>query len=463
MAKELTLYNTLTRTKETFRPLRTGKVGMYSCGPTVYSDAHIGNLRAFVFADTLKRVLTYNGFAVTHVMNITDVGHLTDDADAGEDKMEKGAKREGVSVWDIAKRYTDAFMRDIKALNIIEPTRWCKATDHIKEQIAQVEVLEKKGYTYETGDGIYFDTSKLDDYGKLARLKAVELQEGIRVDMGGKKHKTDFALWKFSPKEKKRAMEWESPWGTGFPGWHIECSAMSSKYLGKQFDIHTGGIDLIPVHHTNEIAQSECAWGKKPWVKYWLHNEFLVNDKGKMAKSSGEFLTLNALTKKGYAALDYRYFLLTGNYRQQLQFSWEAMDSAKQSRERLMHIIDELREKEESSEGDVKPYEQEFLEAINDDLNTPKALAVLWNVLRDKELGAKEKRTLTEEFDSVLGLKLLEEEQPDIPQEITDLAEKREAARKKKDFTTSDKLRDEIAKRGYRIDDTKDGWKIKKV
>jgi len=467
MATPLTLYNTLTRKKEAFTPITPGKVGMYSCGPTVYSEAHIGNLRAFVFADTLKRVLTYNGFDVMHVINITDVGHLTSDADEGEDKMEKGAKRDGVSVWDIAKRYTDAFMRDSRALNIIEPKVWCKATDHIKEQIEQVKILEEKGFTYQTEDGIYFDTSKLDDYGKLARLKVDKLQEGARVDMGGKKHKTDFALWKFSPKDEKRAMEWDSPWGKGFPGWHIECSAMSTKYLGKHFDIHTGGMDLIPVHHTNEIAQSESAW-QKPWVNYWLHNEFLVNDKGKMAKSAGEFLTLHSLLEKGYDALDYRYFLLTGNYRQQLMFSWEAMDSAKQSRARLLNIIEELPEQQEQSGGEravelMESYKNEFLNAVNDDLNTPTALATLWNALRDKRLGKKEELALVKSFDHVLGLGLLDKQKLDIPQEILDLAEQRERARRSKDFALSDKLRDEIKAKGYQINDQKEGWKIKKV
>ncbi len=459
----LTLYNTLSREKEAFTPLKAGKVGMYTCGPTVYNYAHIGNLRSYVFADVLRRVLTYNGLEVTQVMNITDVGHLTSDADEGEDKMEKGAAREGKTVWEIATFYTEAFNSDIHKLNIMEPSTWCKATDHIQEQIDQVKALEAKGVTYTTEDGVYFDTSKLDDYGTLARLKIDDLQEGARVDIGEKKNKTDFALWKFSPKDEKRAMEWDSPWGTGFPGWHIECSAMSSKYLGEQFDIHTGGIDHIPVHHCNEIAQAETAFGKKPWVKYWLHGEFLVMDKEKMAKSGENFLTLAVLEEKGYHPLDYRYLCLTAHYRQQLSFSWESMDTAKHSRERLMNIVSDLRDEEEGSKGDTKKYEQEFLDAVDDDLNVPQALAVLWNALRDKELGKKEKLALTEKFDSVLGLGLLEQEKLDIPQDVIDLAEKREQARKAKDFALSDKLRDEIKAKGYQVDDQKDGYKIKKL
>lgn len=456
------LYNTLHRKKEAFIPIADKKVRFYSCGPTVYNYAHIGNLRSYVFSDVLKRVLKYNGFDVNHVMNITDVGHLTSDADEGEDKMEKGAAREGKSVWDIAKYYTEAFMKDIHALNISDPDIWCKATDHIKEQIEQVQLIEKTGFTYQTSDGVYFDTSKLDDYGKLAMLKKDELQAGKRVDIGEKKNKTDFALWKFSPKDEQRQMEWESPWGVGFPGWHIECSAMASKYLGEQFDIHTGGIDHISVHHTNEIAQAETAFSKKPWVKYWLHGEFLVIDSGKMAKSGDNFLTLQTIMDKGYEALDYRYLCLSAHYRQQLKFSYKALDSAKASRARLMNVIEELRS-EETSFGDITNYENEFLFAINDDLNMPQALAVLWNALRDKELGSKEKLELAGKFDLVLGLRVLEEVKQEIPDEIVVLAKKREQARVSKDWTQSDELRDAIKSKGYEILDGKEGYKIKKV
>jgi len=467
MAKHLVLYNTLTREKEKFSPLHPPSVGFYSCGPTVYNYAHIGNLRCYLFNDTLKRALRANSYRVTHVMNITDVGHLTSDADDGEDKMEKGSQREGKSVWDIAAHYTEQFKKDLADLNIQEPDIWCKATDHIPEQIAQVQVLEEKGYTYTTGDGVYFDTTKLKDYGKLARLNIEQLEAGARVEVGDKKHKTDFALWKFSPTDTKRQMEWPSPWGIGFPGWHIECSAMSSKYLGEQFDIHTGGIDHIPVHHTNEIAQAEAAFGKKPWVKHWLHNEFLVLDQGKMAKSGEGFLTLETVKQKGYDPLDYRYLCLSAHYRQQLKFSWEALDTAKASRQRLLNIVDELRGQAEQSGGDhavkkMEHLELEFLDAINDDLNTPQALAVLWNALRDAELGKIEKIELLIRFDEVLGLKLLEKNEEEIPDGIVALAEQREAARKAKEWKRSDELRNEIQVKGYEILDGKEGYKIKK-
>ncbi len=460
--KPLLLFNTMSRTKEQFIPLNPPTAGIYTCGPTVYNYAHIGNLRSYIFADILRRVLAYNGYAVTQVMNITDVGHLTSDADEGEDKMEKGSKREGKSVWDIAERFTKAFKEDITKLNIQEPSIWCKATDHIQEQIAQVKTLEEKGVTYKTEDGIYFDTTKLEDYGKLARLNIEQLEAGARVEVGEKRNKTDFALWKFSPKNEKRQMEWDSPWGKGFPGWHIECSAMSSKYLGEQFDIHTGGIDHIPVHHPNEIAQAETAFGKKPWVKYWMHGEFLVLEKDKMAKSGENFLTLSVLEEKGYHPLDYRYLCLTAHYRQQLKFSWEAMESAKQSRERLMNIIEKLQH-DEGRKGVGMKYEAGFSDAINDDLNMPQALAVLWNVLRDQGMLAEEKRTLIGRFDTVLGLKLLEKATVKVPGEIINLAERREEARKAKDWKESDRIRDEIKAKGYDILDGKEGYKIKKT
>ncbi len=519
----LKIYNTLTRKKEEFSPLHPPKVGFYSCGPTVYNYAHLGNLRTYLFNDLLKRTLRANNFQVTHVMNITDVGHLTDDADDGEDKMEKGARREGKSVWEIAEHYTKAFKSDLKKLNIDEPDIWCKATEHLKEQIAMVKALIAKGVTYETSDGIYFDTSKIDDYGKLARLKPEALEGGKRVDLGEKRHKTDFALWKFSPKDEQRAMEWlfdgpragtlvtpelkasltdEERRTLGFPGWHIECSAMSSAYLGEQFDLHTGGIDHIPVHHTNEIAQAETAFGKQPWVKYWMHAEFLVLDKGKMAKSGEHFLTLSLLEEKGYDPLDYRYFCLTAHYRQQLAFSWEAVEGARQSRRRLKNIIEELREKQSATGAEAaalaryakqsaagaeatalaryakqsaavaknntlsaraETHRAAFLDALNDNLNAPRALATLWDALRDKELSAAEKLALVEEFDTVLSLDLLKAEELEVPDEVRALAEEREAARQAKEWARADELRDEIRKRGYTINDTKEGWKIKKV
>ena len=323
----LYLFNTLGRQKQEFIPIKKGKVGLYTCGPTVYDYAHIGNLRSFIFEDILKRVLQYNNFKVKHAMNITDVGHLVSDSDEGEDKMEKGSRRTGKTAWEIAKFYTLSFKKDLADLNVISPAVLCKATDHIKEQIALIKKLEKKGFTYQTVDGIYFDTSKLNDYGKLADLQHQELKAGIRVDLGGKKNSSDFALWKFSPKHEKRQMEWKSPWGVGFPGWHIECSAMSVKYLGQPFDIHCGGIDHVPVHHTNEIAQSEAATGK-PMANFWLHNEFLNLKDAKMSKSGENFITLPSLIEKGYSPLAYRYFLLQAHYRKQLIFSFEALTAA---------------------------------------------------------------------------------------------------------------------------------------
>lgn len=452
------VYNTLTKTKEELKPLDFPKVGIYTCGPTVYHYAHIGNLRSYVFSDLLKRSLTFLNFEVKHVMNITDVGHLTDDADEGEDKMEKGAARTGKSVWEVAEFYTQAFKKDLKALNIIEP-EWCKATDNIPEQIEQIKQLEAAGVTYETSDGIYFDTSKIGDYGKLANLQTENLEGGKRVDLGEKKNKTDFALWKFSPKNEKRQMEWESPWGLGFPGWHIECSAMATKYLGKQIDIHTGGIDHIPVHHTNEIAQAETALDSRPWVKYWMHGEFLVLDKGeKMAKSEDNFLTLKSLKEKGYSAMEYRYLLLTGHYRQQLKFSWEALDGAKASYERIKNIVSEMQ-----GEGEVNDdYQGRFEEAIEDDLNAPQALAVLWDLLRDKEVKDADKRTTVEKFDEVLGLSLVEE-QVTIPEDIKALADKRQEKRESKEWDEADRMREELKEKGWEVRDSKEGHTLKKI
>ena len=437
-------------------------VRLYTCGPTVYNFAHIGNLRSYIFADVLRRVLKYNKLPVKQVMNITDVGHLTSDADEGEDKMEKGAKREGKTVWDIAQEYTEAFQADMAKLHIEEPDIWCKATDHIPEQIAQIQQLEEKGFTYTTSDGVYFDTSKLDDYGKLARLNIDQLQAGVRVDMGEKKHATDFALWKFSPTDEQRAMEWDSPWGKGFPGWHIECSAMSMKYLGDQFDIHTGGIDHIQVHHTNEIAQAEGATGKKPWVQFWMHGEFLVLNKGKMAKSGEGFIILQTLIDKGYEPLAYRYMCLTASYRQQLTFSWEALETAKHSYEKIKSKVLDLQENSSDCSDDVAKHKEQFLHAINDDLNMPQALAALWGLLRDDKISSKARLELANDFDTVLGLGIADFGSEDIPADIVTLAEKREKARAEKNWEASDKLRDEIHEKGFIIDDKKEGFVLRK-
>ena len=403
----------------------------------------------------------YNKYKLKHVMNITDVGHLTSDADTGEDKLELAKSRERKSAWKIAEFYTKTFKEDMKNLNIIPPNIWCKATDHIKEQINLIKILEKKGLTYETKDGIYFDTSKLKDYGKLARLEKDKLKAGIRVDVKDKKHATDFALWKFSSKDQKRDMEWKSPWGIGFPGWHIECSAMAMKYLGDNFDIHCGGIDHIQVHHTNEIAQSEGATGKK-FVNYWMHGEFLVLKDAKMAKSGDNFITLNSLIEKRYDPLAYRYLCLTAHYKSPLDFTYESLDSAQTGLNRLRSRVFELKNKKNNvKNNDASVYEKEFLGYINDDLNLPRALALLWKMLEDDSLNGKYK--LATKFDSVLGLNLTKIKKEKIPKEVIKLAEEREKFRKEKKWKEADVSRDKIKKLGYVVEDSDSGFKIKKL
>jgi cysteinyl-tRNA synthetase len=453
----LKLYNTRTRKKEIFKPLKGNIVGIYSCGPTVYWYQHIGNLRTYIFSDILKRVLKHNNYKINHVVNITDVGHLTSDSDTGADKMEESARKEGKGTGEIADYYFSVFEKDLENLNIIEPNIWCKASEHIKEQIDMIKTLEKKGYTYRTSDGIYFDTLKFKDYGKFAKLNIEGLQAGKRVDLGEKKNKTDFALWKFSYPEDKRQQEWKSPWGKGFPGWHIECSAMSSKYLGEQFDIHTGGIDHINIHHTNEIAQSECAFGKKPSVNFWMHGAFLTFKDGKMSKSSGKILKISDLEEKGFEPLVYRYFCLTTHYRKQLIFSMNNLEAANNSYERLKNILSEI--KDDGKEN--KKYLEEFEKTINDDLDMPNALQVLWKLVRDgKALG---KIKTIKKMDEIFGLKLLDKEKIKIPTEIKKLIEEREIARKEKNWKKSDKMRDEIKRKGYEVIDGKNGWEVKKI
>ncbi|HLC62776.1 MAG TPA: cysteine--tRNA ligase [Candidatus Nanoarchaeia archaeon] len=457
----LKLYNTLTRKKEIFKPLKKEKVGLYTCGPTVYDYAHIGNLRTYIFEDFLKRTLLFNGFKVKHVMNITDVGHLTSDGDTGEDKLEKGAKREGRSAWEIAEFYTEAFKKDISKLNILEPEIWCRATQHIKEQIGLIRRLEKKGFTYQIDDGVYFDSSKLKDYGKLAGLNISGLKAGARVDVRGKKNKTDFALWKFSPENETRQMEWDSQWGRGFPGWHIECSAMAMKYLGEQFDIHCGGIDHIPVHHTNEIAQSEAATGKK-FVKYWMHGEFLTLKDEKISKSKGNFITLESLEKQGIPALAYRYLCLGTSYRKQLMFNDDVIKSAEAGfnniRERVRGLLDDKTDK-----GDAGKYEKNFLIAINDDLNMPKAIAVVWDLLKDEKISGKVKYNAVLEFDEVLGLGLGGIKEQKIPQDIKEIADARLIAREHKDWKEADKLRELLKKKGWAVEDSEESYRVKRV
>ena len=483
----LILYNSLGRKKMEFVPfdVEGGKVGIYTCGPTVYNYAHIGNLRTYVFEDLLKRTLVYNGFTVNHVMNITDVGHLTDDADHGDDKMELRAQKEKETVWQIAEKYTKAFQSDIRELNILMPDIWCKATDHIAQQIAWIQKLEAQGITYRLEDGIYFDTAKFPRYAEFAQLDVENLKAGARVEMvAGKRNTTDFSLWKFSPKDQKRQMEWESPWGRGFPGWHIECSAMSIRYLGEQFDIHCGGIDHVRIHHTNEIAQVEAVTGK-PWVKYWLHGEFLVVQDTKeaekdptavkrMGKSEGNFLTLQVLKNNGYHPLAYRYLLYQAHYRKQLIFSEKAMDSAQKGFSNLRNKVAALQQEAQKSpapKGKTKSdklaeYRSLFLAAINDDLNAPEAMALIAKVLDDATLSPAQAIEILKDFDRVLGLDLIGgtiTKEIVAPEAVRKLAEERQQARAQKNWKLADELRTAMKQQGFDVLDTKEGPKIQKL
>ncbi len=455
------LYNTLSRKKEELKPIVDGEVGLYTCGPTVYDYAHLGNLRAFYFYDILKRVLKYNGYKVKHIMNITDVGHLTGDMDMGEDKLEKGAKREGKTAWDVAKFFEEAFLNDLKRLNILEPSKWTHATKYIQEQIDLIKILEEKGYIYITSDGVYYDTSKFKDYNKLSHLDLETLEEGARVEKNAeKKNATDFALWKFSPESSKRDMEWESPWGVGFPGWHIECSAMSKSELDEQLDIHCGGADHINVHHTNEIAQSEAAF-EKPFFNYWMHNAFLNIVGGKkMSKSSGDFLTLqNTFVDKNINPLVYRFASLQTHFRKPMEYSEEAMLNAKKGFERLQNKVRELG----NEQGEiVEEYKNKFLNAINDDLNTAQALAVMQEVLKSDNASADKLATVID-FDKVFGLDLNTLGKiKDLPTDIEKLKVDRIKAREEKNWEESDRLRDEIEALGYIVKDSQEGMSILK-
>ncbi|MDO5764906.1 MAG: cysteine--tRNA ligase [Elusimicrobiales bacterium] len=460
------LHNTATRHKDEFTPQNPQNVTMYCCGPTVYNFAHIGNLRTYIFEDLLARTIRLR-YPLTHVMNVTDVGHLVSDADDGEDKMELGAAREGKSAWDIAKFYEEKFWADYDALHCTRPTIVSRATQHIKEMIALVKTLEDKGYTYRTSDGIYYDTSKFDRYDALvghARISG--LQGGARVEMSDeKRNPTDFALWKFSPKDKKRQMEWDSPWGVGFPGWHIECSAMAMKYLGHTLDIHCGGIDHVTIHHTNEIAQSEAATGQK-YVNYWVHGEFLILRSGKMSKSGGTFVTVDVLKEKGYDPLAYRYLCLSAHYRTQLEFSYESMDSAAKSLKNLRALAVQAKQAAAAQETEKsKAWKEKFTVAMEDDLNAPKALALVWEAVRSTELSAAEKVDFLTFADSILALDLFKEEaapKADIPAHVQALLDARAAARKAKEWKKSDELRDEIARAGYLVKDTPQGQQVEK-
>jgi len=448
------LYNTKTRKKEEFKPIDGKTVRMYSCGPTVYFTAHIGNLRAYIFVDVLKKGLELAGFDILDVMNTTDVGHLTDDADDGEDKIEQSARAQKITPEEIAKKYTDEFFRDCDMLNIRRPKIVAPATKYIKQMIKFVAGLEKKGFTYKTSDGIYFDSSKFKTYADLSRKKIDGNKAGARIDLGEKRNLHDFALWKFCGPNV--IQKWDSPWGVGCPGWHLECSAIALEHLGETFDIHTGGIDHIPIHHTNEIAQTESLTGKEMCL-FWCHNEFMQVNGGKMGKSLGNAYTLANLQAKGYDPLDFRYFVLLATYRSIMNFTWEGLDSAKAALGNLRAAL--AKHKEGTAKVDCGGYLTDFTAAILDDLNTPRALAILWYIA--KEPASKDIYKAALEMDKVLGLDLCREvAQVQVPKEIIELAEKRLEAKRNKDWAVADELRKKISQAGWEINDTKDGYQL---
>ncbi|WP_346885747.1 cysteine--tRNA ligase [Clostridium sp. UBA4395] len=464
------LYNTMTRNKEEFIPANKNKVGVYTCGPTVYNYAHIGNLRTYIFEDALKKSLEYVGYKVKHVMNVTDVGHLQSDGDEGEDKMALGASREHKTVWEIAKFYEDAFFEDCKKLNVKKPTVVCRATEHIEDMIKFVQKLEERGYTYESNGNVYFEIDKFEDYTKLANLSIDELEAGSRIEIDpNKKNPLDFVLWFTNSKFSNQIMQWDSPWGRGFPGWHLECSTMSIKYLGENIDIHCGGIDHIPVHHTNEIAQSEAALGHK-WVNYWVHGEFLVLDGGKMSKSSGDFLTVSKLEEEGFSPLDYRYFCLQSKYRKQLVFSFESLKDAqngyKALKKKIGTILTNIDETYNMNKELISGYQEKFKTQISDDLNIANAFTVLNEVIKDSELNNKEKAFIIEDFDKVLSLNLMtiEKEAIEVDEKlINHLIEERNIARKEKNYKRSDQIRAQLLDMNIEVLDSKEGtsWRVK--
>lgn len=457
----LKLYNTLTREKQEFKPIKPKKVGIYSCGPTVYWNQHIGNMYAYVQWDALTRFLKYSGYKVKWVMNITDVGHMVSDEDAGEDKMEKGAKREGVTPWQIANRYIKQFTESLALLNINKPDVLCRATDHIKEQISLIKKIEKNGFTYKTKIGLVFDTSKFKNYDKFAKLNLEKQEVGARVEVDPEKRKPwDFLLWVTNQPE--HIMKWPSPWGSGFPGWHIECTAMSTKYLGNQFDIHTGGKEHIPVHHTNEIAQAFGAFGKQT-ANYWLHNEWLLIDNVKVSKSLGNIVLIQDLAKKGFDPLAFRYLALTSHYRQGLNFSWQSLEAAQVALENLRDRYQEFKKsKGKINKVLVKTEAAKFIELIGNDLNFPQAIAFIWQTVKENGLSEKEKYILLSSFDKVLGLNLRAVKNIVVPNNILKLAEERETARKEKNWGRADQLRKEIESNGYQVEDTENGSMINK-
>ena len=480
-------YNTLTKRKQVFKSIKDKQVDLYTCGPTVYSTAHIGNLRTYIFGDILKRVLLYQGYKVKHIMNITDVGHLTSDADTGEDKVEKAAKKSKKSAFEIAEFYTKSFFTDCKKLNILAPDIIAKATDHIKEDIELIKSLEKNNFTYQTSDGIYFDTSKLKDYGKLTGMNFKKLNKtlkaGARIELSlEKKNITDFSLWKFSPKNSKRQMEWESPWGRGFPGWHIECSVINLKYLGKAFkgkrflpkkaqtiDIHTGGTDLIPIHHTNEIAQVEAITNKR-FVNFWLHGEFLILKDARMGKSESNAILIKNIEESGFSPLSFRYLVLNSHYRTSLEFSQKALENAQESLNNIHNfildcLIDNKKiQKKKTSTFSLNEIKKEFEKSINDDLNTPRALAAFWKLIKDYyqiRNNPKKVYEIALSFDKVLGLGLDKIKLVIPPKKIKELAKKREQLRKMRKWAEADKIRKIIEKSGFLLEDTKKGTIIK--
>jgi cysteinyl-tRNA synthetase len=456
---KLMLSNTLSRKKEEFTPIHVGKAGIYACGLTVYGDGHVGNYRTFLFTDILYRVLDFNGYEVKLVMNITDVGHLTGDVDEGEDKMIVAMKREGKGAWEIAEYYTKRFLRDMDRLNILSPHVVPKATEHIQEQIEMVQEIEKNGFAYTISDGVYFDTSKLSDYGKLTGQSLDEKEEGARVAVNpDKKNPSDFALWKLSPKDAQRDMEWDSPWGKGFPGWHIECSAMSEKYLDTPFDIHTGGVDLAPVHHSNEIAQSQAAHGVDP-VHIWMHGEFLQIDGGKMSKSLNNVYTIDDIVEKGFDPLACRYFTLNAHYKSLLNFTWESLEASQNA---LNNLRDAVRAWDEPSDVD-EGYIERFTLAVNDDLDMPKALSILHELVNDKKILSSVKSATLLDFDKVFGLQLEDyiAKTLVIPAEVMELLEARKKAREGKDWDGADVIRGKILELGYLVEDGADGQTVK--
>lgn len=466
LRSKLTLYNTLGESHQSFVPQDEREVLIYICGPTVYTDPHIGNMRTYVFADVLLRVLRLAGYGIRAAMNITDVGHLTSNVDEGEDKLQHAADAAGTTAWVIAEKYRKQFFDDVRQLNIMPVGHVLKATEHIGEQIELVRKLEDKGVTYRTSDGIYFDTSKIEDYGKLTpRDDRTQLLAGSRVDMREKRHPTDFALWKFSPAEgPRRDMEWPSPWGVGFPGWHIECSAMALAHLGDTLDIHVGGIDHIGTHHTNEIAQSETATGE-PFSRWWMHGAFLeLAGAQRMGKSEGNVVTLNTLSDRGYHPLEFRYLVLLSHYRNPLTFSQKALDSAARAYRRLRKRIAEFKAEAESVEKLEPvgaPHLDEFLAALADDLNTPRAVAALWAVVRTPDLDVTQRLRLIETFDLVLGLNLMEKQvTAGVPAAILELAERRWQLKLDRRYKEADQIRAQVARAGYSILDRSDGFEV---